>query len=174
MIKIHRNKELIFFNAVLAFTAILAALMLLSSAFLVTYSVITRYFFSKPIGWIIEISEYILLWSTFIAAAWVLKEDGHVKIDLVVRHLPARLKWGVELLTYLLGFLLFISIAIFTGLEVFDIYSRGILSVKMLKIPKYILLTIIPLGCFLLSIQNLKLLKEQFSLRKTTDMSSII
>ncbi len=163
---IYRNKELSFFNIILIITAVIAALLILFSAFLVTYSVISRYFLSKPIGWIIEICEYILLWSTFIGAAWVLKEDGHVKIDLAVRYLPPRIKWWIELLMYILGFLLFISIAWYTGFEVFDIYSRGILSVKMLKIPKYILLLIIPLGCFLLSIQHLKLIKDQIALKK--------
>jgi len=167
------NKETGFFNKILFITFVITAFLILLQASLVTYSVISRYLFTKPIGWIIEITEYILLWSTFLGAAWVLKEDGHVKIDLVVRHLPFRIKWSVELLMYALGFILFLGIAWYTSLEVFDIYSRSIWSVKMLKIPKYLLLMIIPLGCFLLSIQNLKLFKEKISVDKSNIVSGI-
>ena len=115
----------------------------------------------------------MLLWGTFFGAAWVLKEDGHVKVDLVVKFLPPRIQRTLELLMYLLGFLLFIYIAWHTTFETIDIYSRGILNVKMLKIPKYLLLLIIPLGSLLLSIQNLQLFREKISSGKTRIISGI-
>jgi C4-dicarboxylate transporter DctQ subunit len=167
-------KEKGLFNQIIHLTFIVSAVMIVAMGALITYLVISRYLFHNPIGWVLEITEYMLLWSTFIGAAWVLKGDGHVKIDLVINFLPSRIKRQLESIMYVLGFLLFIYIAWHTSLETLDIYSRGILSVKMLKIPKYFLLMIIPLGSLLLSIQNLQLLGINISQEKTGSMSSII
>ena len=56
----------------------------------INYEVFMRYFLNRPTLWTLEISEYSLVYITFLGAAWVLRKDGHVKIDLLVRVLKPR------------------------------------------------------------------------------------
>ena len=51
-----------------AATLIFVAMMLVVCA-----EVLLRYGFNSPISWVVEISEYALLWITFLGAAWVLR-----------------------------------------------------------------------------------------------------
>ncbi len=42
---------------------------------------------NRPIIWATEIVEYMLLYVTFLATAWLLREGAHVKIELVLDRL---------------------------------------------------------------------------------------
>lgn len=42
-----------------------------------------RYVFDKPLSWSDEVAVILLLWSMFIASAFVLKEREHVSLDLL-------------------------------------------------------------------------------------------
>src|SRR3990170_8735242 len=37
-----------------------------------------------------KFTEYALLWFTFLAAAWLLREGGHISIDTVISRLPTK------------------------------------------------------------------------------------
>ncbi|PON17846.1 hypothetical protein C2W62_11000 [Candidatus Entotheonella serta] len=67
----------------------MAGVILLMITFLVTGSALVRYMgFRAPI-WILQYTEYILLWLTFLGAAWLLREEGHIRIDTVISRLGA-------------------------------------------------------------------------------------
>ncbi len=71
----------------LAFVAgILIILMMLA----VGSEVVTRYFLNRAIVGVVDIAEILILYITFMAAAWLLKGDGHVKMDLVLNRLKPR------------------------------------------------------------------------------------
>ncbi len=154
------------FDKILKVTVIISASLVLSIAFLVSFSVISRYFFGKPFAWVIEISEYLLLWSTFVAAAWVLKEDAHIKIDLVINFFSTSTRRSIELGTQILGALLFLAIAVYGFVEAYSFYERGIAAVGMLRVPKYLLLLSIPTGSLLLTVQYFLFIKQRYVERK--------
>lgn len=54
------------------------------SVILVTMSaqVIARYIFNSPFSWSEELARFAMIWLTFISAAWVTSEGGHIKVDL--------------------------------------------------------------------------------------------
>jgi TRAP-type C4-dicarboxylate transport system permease small subunit len=78
------SKAGIIFDKVLNIFAFLAGLMVIFMVLAIPYSVIMRYFFLKPPEWVIQTCEYMLLWLTFLASAWLLRDEGHVSVD----HLP--------------------------------------------------------------------------------------
>jgi TRAP-type C4-dicarboxylate transport system permease small subunit len=51
--------------------------------------VFTRYVLNAPLGWTLEACLVAYLWFVFWAAAFMLREDEHVRFDLLVRALPA-------------------------------------------------------------------------------------
>ena len=53
--------------------------------------VILRYWFSISFAWNIELCRYSFVWLTFIGAAYVRKNDGHIKIDLFAEFIKKKL-----------------------------------------------------------------------------------
>lgn len=108
---------------------------------------------SKPTTWAGEISSIICLWVPFLAAPWLLKEDTHIKVDLIFNYLPFRLRSMVSLVTSFIGFLVTGVMAI----ESFFSMIRwiGFKTPTILMLPKTPLISVIFIGCLLISLQFL-------------------
>lgn len=70
--------------------AILGGLCLFAIAALILGDVIGRAAGLFTIGWKIDVSQYLLYLSVFLAAPWVLREGGHVSVDIVVAMMRPR------------------------------------------------------------------------------------
>jgi TRAP-type C4-dicarboxylate transport system permease small subunit len=70
--------------------ALIAGAMLCALVVLILIDVAARYLRWFSLAWGLEASEYMLYAITFLGAPWVLRERGHIAIDLVVERLPAR------------------------------------------------------------------------------------
>ncbi len=65
--------------------------------------VILRYFFNRPQAWVAEISEYLLLYITFLGAAWVLKNEGHVIVDVLVAQVSPKARAVLGVISSVIG-----------------------------------------------------------------------
>lgn len=79
-------------------TCVLGLMMLLTVA-----DVGGRYFFNSPILGTTEISESMMAIIAFPALAWCAVARRHVKVDLVVSHLPQRTQLIIDSITLLLA-----------------------------------------------------------------------
>ena len=70
---------------------------------LITVSVFMRYMLSAPYKHTEEISSYLLVAVVFFGLAYTLKERGHVRVELVVRHLPPGTRNTLARVTALVG-----------------------------------------------------------------------
>ncbi|MDG1207885.1 MAG: TRAP transporter small permease, partial [Paracoccaceae bacterium] len=80
------------FERLTAFLAAIAAMLILLMSLWITYDVLSRYLFNASSPWAFDLSEYALVWITFLAAPWVLMQDRHVRIELLVDVLPPRVQ----------------------------------------------------------------------------------
>jgi TRAP-type C4-dicarboxylate transport system permease small subunit len=130
----------------------------------VCIDVMMRYFFNNPSGWILQISEYILLYIPFLSAAYVLKEDGHIKVDLLVGFLNQRMRDLFETVTSIVGagFLLILTYYGFAVTQ--DFYFRKVLTLKYLKIPEFLVIMVIPVGCLLFALQFIRRANKHYHL----------
>ena len=119
----------------------------------ITAEVIMRYFFNRPITWVVEISEYSLLYITFLGAAWVLREEGHAKVDAVLWRLPQKARAFVNMVTSVAGTLICMVLLWQGALMTWENFQSGYLTQTILEVPKYLILAIVPVGSFLLVIQ---------------------
>ena len=71
----------------------LSAIALLLASAVLTYSVVVRYFWPQPTDWQDEFSVFLLIGVTFMSAAWVQSQRGHIGIEAVAHLLPPRLEW---------------------------------------------------------------------------------
>ena len=68
-------------NQIIMFAASVA---LIAASFILSYSVVVRYYFKAPTYWQDEASVFLLVGATFLTAAHVQSKRGHVGIDAIV------------------------------------------------------------------------------------------
>jgi TRAP-type C4-dicarboxylate transport system permease small subunit len=73
-------------------TGWLAALCLVGAALIVTEAVVVRKLLGISTIWQIEASVFLLIFSVFVGAAFVQKNDQHLNVDLVIIYLPPRIR----------------------------------------------------------------------------------
>jgi TRAP-type C4-dicarboxylate transport system permease small subunit len=77
---------------------VLSAIALLVASCVLTYSVVLRYFSPEPTDWQDEFSVFLLIGVTFMSAAWVQSQRGHIGIEAVASLLPpAADRWRLRL-----------------------------------------------------------------------------
>jgi C4-dicarboxylate transporter DctQ subunit len=141
------------FDVIIEVMTYMAGVIILAVTFTVTLTAIVRYLGFRPPLWTFQFTEYALLWFTFLAAAWLLREGGHISIDTVVSRLPTKTRRYVDITNDILGFIVSIIIFLFGTFHTIDLFRRGIMEVKGVIVPKTPLFLIIPLGGLALSIQ---------------------
>ncbi len=135
-----------------AFSSILICFMLC----IVCYEVVARYFFNSPTTWVVEISSIILLVTPFLVGAWILRRDGHVKMDLLLEQFGPKPRIVLRAITSFLAALACLIIFFYGTKVALDLYLTHYFTNTLLRLPKGLLLAIIPFGFLLLFIQSLR------------------
>ena len=115
-----------------------------------------RYSINRPITWVFEATEYSLLYITFLGTAWLLKKEGHVKLDLLLNMLKPKTRTFLNIITSILLALVCLLLTWYGTASTIDHFQRGVTSVKYYEPPIFIFLMIIPIGGLLLFIQSIK------------------
>lgn len=144
------------FDRLLDIMAGVAGLLLVLIMIFVCAEVVTRYIFNRPLGWVTEIGSYVLLYVTFLVAAWVLRGEGHVAMDTITNLFRPRTQSLIKVLTSAVSAFVCLVLAWF-GLKVsWDLFQAGYFTPTMLELPKWFLTAIIFLGSLLLGIQFIR------------------
>lgn len=151
-----RSKAAGIIDSIIRFLAAIAGLLLAIMAIIVSYNVVMRYFVGKPPVWAIETTEYILVFSTFLAAAWVLKQDGHVKIDILVVRLPRKSQHVLNVVVAFLGIVACGLLAWYGIQATYSLYCRDVIMIKMIPWPKWVLVAPIPIGILFTLVQFIR------------------
>lgn len=115
--------------------------------------VIFRYFLNRPIHWMLEITEYIMLYIPFLGAAYVLKEDGHIRVDILVNHLNEKARRVLNIITSFVGGMVMLTYTWFGGQVTWEYFKRGVPALESLKTPMFLILMVIPIGGFFFTVQ---------------------
>ena len=110
----------------------------------------------------LEITEYIMLYIPFLGAAFVLREEGHIKVDLLINHLSDRNKNRMGVITSGVGGIVMVIYTWFGAQVTLDFFKREVPSLEYLKTPMYLILMIIPIGSFFFSIQFLRQIRSYY------------
>lgn len=141
-------------NDILAvFSIALIILMMLS----ISLGVVTRlYFMAFASGEIAELSEWSLVYITFLATTWLLRREGHVNMTLLLDRLNPSGRWWLNVTTSILATIACLIVAYYGVKVTWGLFQTDYLIFGVLRPPKFIILAVIPLGCFLLFIQFLR------------------
>ncbi len=146
----------IFFDRIIRLMAGLSAIFILFIMLSICGEVFMRYLFKRPLMWTVEISEYLQLYVAFLAAAWVLRRDGHVKLEIFTGMLGMRAQKAFFYISNALGFATVSVIMCFSGIVTYEQFVLQTPVIKSLEMPKWIVLIPIPAGCLFLSLEFIR------------------
>lgn len=142
-----------FFDRVLSLTAIIAALLILFMMLSITYEVVMRYFFDNPPIWVFDISGFSLFAFTFLGAAWVLKREGHTKVEIILNILSPKMQLIFHCMTSFLALVACTVVFVQSLIDAYEAYRMGDLLWLAITVPKHVLLWFIPFGFLILCLQ---------------------
>jgi len=107
-------------------------------------NIVARYFFSAPLVWAEELSNFLFIWAAFLASAHLLAKGSHLRIDIFVDRFGRRMRLIVEIFNLAV-------IALVAGAYIYPcVLLLGDLSTTAaMKIPEAIPCGILPLTMIL-------------------------
>ena len=130
-----------------------ACLLLLGMTLLIGADVMGRNVGLGGIPWSGEVSEDILYLLTLLTAPWLLRQGQHIRVDILLRALPARLGWMLEWVGDLLGLACSIYFVWYGWKVLAASYTSGAISIKTLVTPEWWLLVPLPVSFLLFAIE---------------------
>jgi C4-dicarboxylate transporter, DctQ subunit len=147
----HRLQRL--FDHLVDYAAFISGIILGLVTVLVCTDIVMRYFFNKPIQGALESSEYGLLFLTLLAAAWLVRKNKHVRMELLLHKLKPVTQANINGITSIVCALVCGVVTYYGILVVLDRFQTNHRLTTTLEPLSYPLISIIPLCFFLLIIQ---------------------
>jgi C4-dicarboxylate transporter, DctQ subunit len=151
------------FDRILDVLAALAGLILVFIVTAVCYTIGLRYLFTRTTIWIIQTTEYALLWIVFLATAWLLREGGHITTDIVHTHFQEKTKRNLDGIMLVIGGLTSALLVYLGALHTWDCIVHGVNDVRAVTVPKAAVFIVIPLGSLLLTIQFFRMARDRLT-----------
>ena len=107
------------------------------------------------IYWANEVTEYSLYLITLLTAPWLLRQGQHIRIDIVLRVVPARIAWYFEWLGDFIALACCIAIALVGWKATAGSLAIGAMVVKTLAVPEWWLMAPMQVAFVLLAIEML-------------------
>lgn len=133
--------------------AVAGACILFFIASIIFYEVVSRAITGSSRLWVIEVSEYSLLFITFLSAPYLLEKNMHVVLDLLYDNLGGRSKKFASLLNAAIGFFICITLTIVGTTVVVDQFVTGIREVTVMAPLSFWLTAALPIGMLLMGFQ---------------------
>jgi C4-dicarboxylate transporter DctQ subunit len=153
------------FDRIIDLGGALAALLLIAVMVATSVKVIFRYGLGQSLIGVDQISGTLLLYIAFLGAAWVLRRDEHVTIDLLLSHVGPRIRRYLLVASSLIGAVVCLVLTAFGTMEVVTSLQRGIRIPAEIEMPRAVNLVVIPIGFLCLGLQFLR--RARNDLRKT-------
>lgn len=98
----------------------IGGLMILLMTVVVLLQVIMRYIFNSPLTWTEEFARYLFVYITFLGAALLIYERGHLYVEIIFNNLPIRIRKILQLIldVIILGFSVFLTISAKASMDV--------------------------------------------------------
>ncbi|MEJ2726617.1 MAG: TRAP transporter small permease subunit [Deltaproteobacteria bacterium] len=144
------------FDRVIDGMIFLAGLILVFIMLSVCMEVILRYFLNRPQMWVTEVTEVLLLYITFLGTTWLLRQEGHVKVDIILNRLKPKAIALMGIVTSAIGIFVSITLTVSGFQLTWDYLQRGIYTPTAMEIPVSIIIVIIPVGSLMLLVQFIR------------------
>ncbi|WP_240675813.1 TRAP transporter small permease [Ammoniphilus sp. CFH 90114] len=136
---------------------------------IIFYGAFMRYVVNSPITWAEEISGFMIVWGALIGASVALRDEYHIRVELLYAAVPNRLKHCIDIFATFAGILYSIFL-FYTGLSLV-LFNYKIKALSMdLQLPMWMVYICLPLAGTLLLIRYLKLFVEAILRMKRNEL----
>lgn len=98
----------------------------------------------------VELTEYALFVITFLGAPWVLRQNAHIRIDILVDTLPKPLARWLDWFTNIAGAVIAATLTYYALTVVLDSHAKGSRIIKELIFPEWWVFALVVFSGFLL------------------------
>lgn len=120
---------------------------------LVAASVIARRLLNAPLLITEEVSGYMVVAIVFLGLAYTMKAEGHIRADIILSHVPVRVRAVLEILATVIAFGFAGLLLAGSWRLAAEFYTQGSLSFRYLQTPLWIPGSLLVIGAALLSLQ---------------------
>ena len=132
---------------------VLSAVALVLASCVLTYSVVLRYFTPEPTDWQDEFSVFLLIGVSFMAAAWVHSQRGHIGIEALASILSPSVNRVRLFIVDMLSALFCAFFAWKSWTLLYEAWSEGYVSATAWAPPLWIPYSLMSVGMTLLTVQ---------------------
>jgi C4-dicarboxylate transporter DctQ subunit len=144
------------FDRIIDAGAVLAALLLIAVMLATTIKVVFRYGLREGLIGVDQISGTLLLYIALFGAAWVLRRNEHVTIDLLLGRVGRGTRWFLAVASSLIGAAVCLVVTVFGTMEVIASIEAGVRTPAEIEMPRAVNLIVIPIGFLFLALQFLR------------------
>ena len=149
-------------DSISRYSSYVSIVLLMVMTFSIGYEVIARKFFQSPTVWVYPLTQFAFMWFILFAGAYTFCQEGHVRCDLLVNHLPRNIK-ELMLAVADLASVIFLLALLYTGsLKVLKEYLLSGNEVGIITYPSWILFLSIPMGIALCVLQVTRNIAKRF------------
>lgn len=145
-----------FFDRVLDVTAIVSSVILMAMMLVTVAKIVLRAVFNIGVLGIDQVSGIMMVYMTFIGAAWVLRSEGHVMVDLLTGAVSPESQRVLNIVASIIGALVCFAMTYYACQAIGLSLRRGVMVAAEIEIPRAVSLFAIPFGCGLLGIEFLR------------------
>jgi TRAP-type C4-dicarboxylate transport system permease small subunit len=132
------------FDRLIDALAMIAGALLCALAALISVNVAVRSLHLFAMPWTLDVSEYSLYVITFFGAPWVLRENGHIAIELAIERLPEPTRRGVQRAMHAIGALVCAILFGFSCVALWRSYSSHALVYQTFVFSEWYLYSVAP------------------------------
>jgi TRAP-type C4-dicarboxylate transport system permease small subunit len=138
--------------------AVVAGIAIVAMTIMIVVDVLMRNFGLQPPAHTIALTEYGLLYITMLGAPWLVREKGHVHIELIVSRLDPLPRRVVHTIVCVLCGVV-CAVLFWYSLEVTLLnFSRGDLEIRSFDVRRGILVACMPVGFALMTLEFVRFL----------------
>jgi C4-dicarboxylate transporter DctQ subunit len=158
------------YDRLIVMLALVASIMIAAVFVLIVVDVTMRTAGFRPPVFSSAISEYTLIYVTMLAAPWLVRERGHVRIDSFMIFIPTHLQIALERLLMLVCIALCLTAAWISADFAIDFWQKGSIDIRSIEIPRSLLFLPLTIGFGLCAMEFLRLLLIGQTLRPPPDL----
>ena len=149
-----------FLNLIIDICAAVAAFLICALVFLIVADIISRNFRLFPMPWSLDVAEYSLFFITFLGSPWVLREEGHIAVDILVARLNHANQVKVARIAHIIAALACLVLFV-TSIGVWwRSFGNGTMIHETFVFPEWWMLIMAPPIFFILTIMFVRLVAD--------------
>ncbi len=157
------------YNLLIMALAIIAGAMTAIVFVFILVDVTMRTLDFKPFQFVSAVSEYALLYMTMLAAPWLVRQRGHVRIESVATYFPIVFRNLVDRILVVVCALLCLIAAYYSGKLGLDFFLKGVIDIRSIEIPRWLLFLPLTVGFSLCAIEFLRFLHPDIRFTPSAD-----